>query len=77
MMWNYSRMLISEEDYYRSSKPKKFLCIFGLSWCGIAAGLRFKYMANPEIIMKGFLTTLWSPLFFVCPFVAIGYYIRW
>ena len=77
MMWNYSRMLISEEDFYRSSKPKKALCLFGLGWSGIAAILRLKYMANPETIMKGFLTTLWSPLFFVSPLVAVGYYIRW
>lgn len=77
MMWNYSKLIISEEDYYRNSRPKKVFCVFGLSWVGTAAFLKFKYSENPEIIMKRFLTTFWSPLFVITPFIAVSCYMKW
>ena len=52
MVWNYSRSFISEEDYYRMSRPKKFAFAFYALWG--AAGFYFWNMkqANPETFYK-------------------------
>ena len=76
MMWQYSRLLISEEDFYKASKPKKVLCIFGLTWTGIAVLLRLKYLQNAETVFKSFLITPMMPVFAITPLIMSVWYIK-
>ena len=76
MMWQYGRRLISDDDFSLSARPKKQVCIFGLSWCGVAVYLRMEYFKNAEKVFKRFLLTPASPIFFIMPFVAVYWYIK-
>ena len=76
MMWSYSKMLISEEDFKLASRPKKAFASFGLLWSASAAGLRYLYLANPEPIMKKFLTKPWSVIYFASPIIAAVWFTR-
>lgn len=76
MMWQYSRLLISEDDFYKASKPKKILCVFGIAWAGIAVFLRHKYLQNAEIIFKSFIMTPLMPIFGLSPIVMTTWYIK-
>ena len=67
MMWTYSRLIISEEDYYKASKPKKILCAFGAVYTSACVSIWATKQANPE---KYFKQILLSP--FIIPAMAIA-----
>ena len=71
MMFTYSRLLISEEDYYKSSKPKKML--FGFFTCYGSVGLSIWVVKqqNPETYYKKILLSpIIIPLMVITPILA-------
>ena len=52
MMFSYSTLLISIEDYKRASRPKKALFLFASLWTGLGIGIWAVKQMNPEIFYK-------------------------
>jgi membrane associated rhomboid family serine protease len=76
MVWWYGLNLISEDDYYYQSRPKKYLGAFGVVWGVAAAYLKYRYRANPEIFYKTFLFTPFSPVYAISPIVACAWFYK-
>ena len=75
MMWTYSTLFISVEDYYRASKPKKMLCGFLAAYTSTGLGIWFLKQKNPEIYYKKLLLSpILMPLMALSPLIAVYTY---
>ena len=66
MMFAYSRCLISDEDYYRLSRPKKIMFAFMACYTSVGIGIWAVKQKNPEIYYKKLLI---SP--FLLPLMSV------
>ena len=76
MVRNYSTAFISQEDYKKSSFPKKCLAGFMLGYAGFILHLRHIYKMNTEIFFKRYIASGAAPVIAVLPFLAIWQFYR-
>ena len=76
MVWNYSTLFISEEDYKRASFPKKCLLGFAVCYVGVAGVIKLQHAKNPEVFYKRILFTPLTPIMAIAPLFAIYQYVR-
>ena len=72
MVWNYSLVLISRDDYKLLGRPKKEAFGFACVWTALGAGLHQVWLAQPEKFYKKFLLTAWPVAFGVVPATVFG-----
>ena len=77
MMWTYSRFLISEEDYYKLSKPKKILCSFFACWAACGLSIWMVKQNNPETFYRKIaISPFIGPIMATTPIAAVYIFVH-